>query len=59
MLALKRFSEAALMEREATERENNLSPEARAMLQAGIESAKSEPLVDLGSFAHYADEIDE
>jgi hypothetical protein len=39
--------------------ERSLSPEARAMLQAGLKSALTEPLYDLGSFAQYADEDDE
>lgn len=33
-----------------------MSPETLAALEAGIESSKKEPAVDLGSFAKYADE---
>jgi hypothetical protein len=38
---------------------DKLSPAARASLEAGIESAKTEPLVDLGSFAQFADDTSE
>lgn len=41
------------------EHEKALSPEALAMLEAGLESAKREPAVDLGSFAQYAVDPDE
>ncbi len=33
-----------------------LSPEAQEMLTHAIESAKTEPLLDLGSFAQYLDD---
>jgi len=38
--------------------ENGLSPEARAALEAGLESARREPSVCLGSFAQYAYDTD-
>lgn len=38
------------------DKSHRLAPESLAMLQAGIESAKNEPLVDLGSFAKYAED---
>lgn len=38
---------------------HSLSPEARAALEAGLESARTQPSVYLGSFAQYADDDDE
>jgi hypothetical protein len=53
--AWKSAMRAALREHEAAlaapPADASLSPRSRAMLAAGIESAKSEPIVDLGSFA--------